>query len=82
MYPIDQISHFVVYLDFFNICGAIYNGVPTIECSNLLSKWSTYLAKPKSANLNSPLLLTRMFAGFKSLWMIPLSTNWLNPDLV
>jgi hypothetical protein len=49
----------------------MYKGVPTIENSNLLSKWSTYLANPKSANLNYPLELTSMFAGFRSRWMIP-----------
>lgn len=79
MKPIDQMSHLVVYLDFLRIWGAIYKGVPTIECKSLLSKWSTYLAKPKSANLNYPLLLTKMLAGFKSRWMIPLYTSWLKP---
>jgi hypothetical protein len=82
MYPIDHMSHFVVYFDFFNICGAIYKGVPTIECKSLLSKWSTYLANPKSANLNYPLLFTKILAGFKSRWIIPLSTSWLKPKLM
>ena len=80
MNPIDQISHFVVYFVFFNIWGAMYNGVPTIECKSLLSKWSTNLANPKSASLNSPLLLTKIFAGLRSLWIIPWSINWLNPE--
>ena len=43
--------------------------MPTQE-SSIIDKLSTLLAKPKSANLKTPLLM-RMFAGLRSLWIIP-----------
>lgn len=80
MTPADQISHFVVYGDFLSNCGAIYKGVPAIVCNIDESYYWTYLANPKSASLNYPLELTKMFAGLRSLWITPFSTKQLSPD--
>ena len=47
----------------------IYNGVPTLNF-DLISFYEN-MAKPKSA-IFQPFFPFNMFAGFMSLWMIPL----------
>lgn len=41
-------SHFVVYCDLYNICGAMYIGLPTQDFNICDPKLSTYFANPKS----------------------------------
>ena len=57
-------SHLLVYFCLCNSYGLIYNGVPTQE-SSIMDKLSTLLAKPKSANLKTPLFMS-IFAGLRS----------------
>lgn len=72
----DQTSALTEYAYPLNISGAIYSGDPNIVL--VIISTGNYLQNPKSANLNTPSLMST-FSGFKSLCMILYFLNIFNP---
>ena len=63
-----------------NCSGAMYGNVPPTRAADALRSNLVSSERLKSSNIGWPSSVSRMLAGFRSLWTIPRSWAWARPS--